>query len=100
MSSMDVAQKFFDACESGKGWAECAQYVADGASFTAQSEPLAEVNTVEAYCDWMAGLIAGPMPGATYEIEVKNATFKTARRHVTVDDEDEFVDLDFMLRKN
>jgi hypothetical protein len=68
MSAFENARKFFDACETGAGWAGCAQYVAEGASFAAQSEPLAEIETVAAYCDWMAGLIAQPMPGAGYEL--------------------------------
>ena len=43
MSKMDVATKFFHACEGLEGRAGCAQYVADGASFEAQSEPVAEL---------------------------------------------------------
>ena len=43
MNSFDVASRFFHACESLEGWAGCQQYVADGAAFTAQSEPLVDV---------------------------------------------------------
>ncbi len=39
------------------------------------------------------------VPGATYEIEVKNPTFVTVRRFATASEKDEHVDLDFTLRK-
>ena len=66
---LEPAKLFFEACETGKGWAGCKEYVADGASFVAQSEPLAETDTVEAYCEWMAGF-ATVAPGATYDLHV------------------------------
>ena len=52
----DTAAAFFEACESGAGWAECAQYCHPDAAFSAQSEALAEVTTIEAYTNWMQGL--------------------------------------------
>ena len=37
MSEMrEVAAKFFDACETGKGWAECQAYCHPDATFSAQ----------------------------------------------------------------
>jgi hypothetical protein len=68
MSAFENARKFFDACETSKGWEGCKQYVADGASFFAQCEPLAEIDTVKAYCEWMADM--GPIlaAGANYDI--------------------------------
>lgn len=68
MSKMEVATAFFHACERLEGSAGCAQYVADGATFTAQSEPLVDISTVLDYCDWMAGLGSGPLAGCSYEI--------------------------------
>ena len=68
MSALDTARAFFDACESAKGWAGCAQYVADGATFSAQSEPLADIGTVEAYTEWMAGFVNGVAPDGSYEV--------------------------------
>ena len=56
MSAFENARKFFVACEAPEGWEGCKPYVAEDASFTAQSEPLTGINTVEAYCDWMAAL--------------------------------------------
>ena len=68
MSAFDNASKFFHACESLKGWAGCKEYVAPGTTFTAQSEPLTGVTTVEAYTEWMAGIGKGPLPGCRYEL--------------------------------
>ena len=68
MTAFENAQKFFNACEAGKGWAGCKSLVADGAGFEAQSEPLADVKTVEAYCEWMAGLASGPLKGCSYTV--------------------------------
>ena len=68
MNSFDVASRFFHACESLEGWAGCQQYVADRAAFTAQSEPLVDVTSVEGYCEWMAGLGAGPLAGCSYDL--------------------------------
>jgi len=68
MSSMkQTAEKFFAACETGKGWAECAQYCHDGATFAAQADALADVSTLEGYTDWMKGLLT-PVPDGSYEI--------------------------------
>ena len=68
MSAFDTATKFFHACESLEGWEGCKDYVADGASFSAQCEPLVDISTVEAYCGWVAGLGSGPLKGCVYEI--------------------------------
>lgn len=68
MSKMKTATAFFHACEGLKGSEGCAKYLADGATFTAQCEPLLEIDTAAAYCDWMAGLGAGPLKGCSYEI--------------------------------
>jgi hypothetical protein len=68
MDSFENAKKFFVACEDLKGWAGCKEYVVDGAPFAAQSEPLVDIKTVEAYCDWMAGFGKTTAPGATYDL--------------------------------
>lgn len=68
MGAFENAKRFFEACEAPAGWAGCREYVAEGASFTAQSEPLTDVNTVEAYCDWMAAFGNTTAPGATYDL--------------------------------
>ncbi|MEM9310048.1 MAG: nuclear transport factor 2 family protein [Pseudomonadota bacterium] len=67
MSVRETAFAFFDACETGKGWEECAQYCQADAPFRAQSGALAEVTTLEAYAEWMKGMF-GPLPNASYEL--------------------------------
>ena len=64
---VSTARKFFDACESGKGWAGCSAFCHDDATFACQADALAEIGTLEAYTEWMAGLFT-PMPDARYEV--------------------------------
>jgi len=78
MTAFETASKFFAACEAPEGWEGCRQYVADGAPFTAQSEPLAEINTIEAYCDWMAAIGKITAPGASYDLH--SASYDEATR--------------------
>ena len=68
MSSIrDTAQKFFDACESGKGWDGCKQYSRADATFSAQADALTGVNSLEAYTNWMKGMFT-PLPDAQYDV--------------------------------
>jgi len=64
----ETARQFFEACETGKGWAGCRAFCTPDASFSAQSEPLAEIRTLEAYTEWMKGLL-GFMPDGRYEVK-------------------------------
>ena len=68
MSAYETAKLFFAACETAQGWAGCAQYVEPGAAFDAQSEPLMDVRTVEAYCEWMKAFGTVTAPGANYDL--------------------------------
>lgn len=63
-----IAMRFFEACESGKGWEGCKGYCTPDASFSAQAEPLAEIRTLAEYADWMKGLFT-VMPNASYELK-------------------------------
>ena len=63
-----VAQAFFAACESGKGWDGCRQFCKPEATFSAQAEPLAEVTTLQQYTEWMKGMLT-PIPDGRYEIK-------------------------------
>ena len=63
----DTAEKFFHACESGKGWAGCKPYCRADATFSAQADALADIKTLEAYSNWMQGMYS-PLPDAQYEI--------------------------------
>jgi len=68
MPITETARKFFDACETGKGWEECKAYCTPAATFSAQAEPLAEMQTLQQYTDWMNGLFA-VIPDARYELK-------------------------------
>ncbi|MFT7564080.1 MAG: hypothetical protein ACI8ZT_001732, partial [Bacteroidia bacterium] len=45
------ARRFFDACETGKGWDTCKAFCNSDATFSAQAGALAEVSTLEGYCE-------------------------------------------------
>ncbi|MBD3662413.1 ester cyclase [Sulfitobacter aestuariivivens] len=68
MSITETAHAFFDACETGQGWEVCAQYCHADASFAAQSEAIAEITTLEGYCDWMKGLLT-ILEDGSYELK-------------------------------
>ncbi len=68
MSMSETAMKFFDACETGKGWEVCREWCADGATFSCQAGALAEVTTLEGYTEWMKGLLT-PVPDGRYELK-------------------------------
>ena len=72
MSNFEVASDFFHACESLKGSEGCNQYVAEGAKFSAQCEPIADIDNVLDYCDWMAGLGSGPLNGCSYVLHTSS----------------------------
>ena len=52
-SITEIADEFFVACETGKGWEACKAFCTPGATFAAQAEPLAGVKSLNQYCDWM-----------------------------------------------
>jgi predicted ester cyclase len=66
-SIKETAARFFDACETGKGWEGCAQYCQSDATFSAQADALKGVVTLEGYTDWMKGLMT-IAPDGTAEI--------------------------------
>jgi steroid delta-isomerase-like uncharacterized protein len=74
-----VAEAFFDACETGKGWAVCSAWCTPDATFAAQAEPLLDVKTLAQYTDWMQGILT-VLPDAQYEI--KAFATDTARNSV------------------
>jgi predicted ester cyclase len=67
-SIISVAEKFFEACEAGKGWAVCKEWCTPDATFAAQAEPLADVRTLAQYADWMKGLLTF-IPDGRYELK-------------------------------
>jgi predicted ester cyclase len=64
----ETAKAFFDACETGKGWAGCSAYCLPNAGFAAQAEPLADVHTLEGYTEWMKGLLV-IIPDGSYVVK-------------------------------
>lgn len=63
-----VARKFFEACETGKGWEACRANCTEDATLSAQADALADVTALEAYADWMKGLIS-ILPDGHYELK-------------------------------
>src|SRR5450631_3730885 len=63
-----VAEAFFTACETGKGWEVCSAYCTPNATFSAQAEPLLDVKTLAQYTDWMKGMLT-VLPDARYEVK-------------------------------
>jgi predicted ester cyclase len=68
MTITDTARDFFDACETGKGWAVCKAWCHDGATFSCQSDALADTATLEGYTEWMKGLLT-PLPDGRYDLK-------------------------------
>ena len=79
-SIADVAMKFFDACETGGGWEACQTFCHADASFSSQADPLADIETIEAYAEWMKGLLV-VMPDGRYDL--KSFAIDEERRSVT-----------------
>lgn len=63
----ETAERFFEACETGKGWEVCRRYCHPSATFSAQADALASVVTLEGYTEWMRSLLV-PIPDGRYEI--------------------------------
>jgi len=62
-----VAEAFFEACETGKGWEGCRVYCTPNATFSAQAEPLSDIKTLEQYADWMKGMLT-VLPDGRYDL--------------------------------
>jgi predicted ester cyclase len=64
---LEPAKLFFEACETGKGWASCKDYCHLDATFSSQTGALAGISTLEDYCEWMKNLLV-PIPDGHYEL--------------------------------
>ena len=73
MDNLTTAGAFFEACDYGKGWSSCRSYCHDNASFETAAETLAEIDTLDTYCDWMVEALA--MFDETVEVEVKSEAY-------------------------
>ena len=80
MSITETAREFFEACETGRGWAECAQYCHDAATFSCQADALADIGTLDGYTDWTRDILT-PIPDGHYEL--KSFSTDEARSVVT-----------------
>lgn len=68
MSSIkETAEGFFDACETGKGWEACRQFCHSDASFSSQTRVLSGIDSLQAYTEWMKGMLT-PLPDGRYEL--------------------------------
>jgi len=63
-----IADDFFEACDTGKGWEGCRAYCTENATFSAQTDVLSEITTLEAYAEWMKGLLT-LLPDGRYELK-------------------------------
>ena len=68
MTITERARDFFEACETGKGWGVCKEWCHDGATFSCQSDALADTTTLEGYTEWTKGLLT-PIPNGRYELK-------------------------------
>lgn len=68
MSHDEIAQAFFDACETGKGWEVCQAWCLPDAGFSCQADALADTKTLADYCEWMKGLLT-PVPDGHYVLK-------------------------------
>lgn len=66
-SDLDTARRFFDACETGQGWAACAPFCHADAGFAAQSGAIASITTLSDYSEWMKGLLV-TIPDGGYRV--------------------------------
>ena len=68
MTPFETAEKFFHACESLEGWEGCQGFAAGDATFTGQCEPIADITTLEGYCEWMKGFGTVTAKGCSYDL--------------------------------
>ena len=67
-SNNETARQFFEACETGKGWESCQAFCHSNASFSSQTTVLADISSLEDYCEWMKNLLT-PIPDGHYELK-------------------------------
>jgi predicted ester cyclase len=67
-SMTETARAFFDAVDTGLGWETCSAYCHPDATFDAQADALAEINTLADYAEWMKGMMS-VVPDGHYEMK-------------------------------
>ena len=77
----ETAERFFEACEMGRGWSACQEFCHPEAAFSAQAPALADISTLEGYTDWLKGLYTFVTDN---RYEVKSFAVDEERKNVTV----------------
>ena len=67
-TNSENARQFFEACDTGKGWDACSQYCHPDATFASQTAVLADISSLNDYCEWMKNLLT-PIPDGHYELK-------------------------------
>ena len=67
-SITETARAFFDALDTGQGWEACSAFCLPDATFAAQAEPLAEIQTLAEYAEWMKGMMS-VLPDGRYDMK-------------------------------
>jgi hypothetical protein len=67
-ANLDTARQFFEACDGGKGWEACQNFCNSDATFSSQTAVLADISSLEGYCEWMKNLLT-PIPDGHYELK-------------------------------
>lgn len=67
-SILDLAIQFQEACDGGKGWEGCKEFCGPDATFSAQTTALAEISTLEGYCEWAKNILT-PIPNGHCEVK-------------------------------
>ncbi|MGB6243608.1 hypothetical protein [Gordonia sp. (in: high G+C Gram-positive bacteria)] len=68
MNALDVAVKFFHACESAEGWSGCRDYAAADATFHSCAPSYRGMETLNDYCEQVAGAFQTTFAGSAYEL--------------------------------
>ncbi|KAA2211206.1 nuclear transport factor 2 family protein [Teichococcus oryzae] len=77
----EQAKAFFAACDTGQGWDACRSYCAPGATFSAQTDVLTGITTLQQYTEWMRDLLKVLTDG---NYEVKSFATDEERNNVCV----------------
>ena len=67
-TNLESARQFFEACETGKGWEACKGFCHSDATFSSQTTVLADISSLEDYCEWVKNLFT-PIPDGHYELK-------------------------------
>jgi hypothetical protein len=55
--NLESARRFYEVCETAQGWDACKPYCDPDATFSSQANALAEISTIEGYCEWTKNIL-------------------------------------------